>query len=197
MQENGKEFEDFITSSIGAHYLKNFEEEKIREKEKIDKKIDEMFNTGKGIILFGDVGVGKTMDLVYISKRIIERQVRPESRLIDTLSDEETIVYGELPIPVSYYFMPSLFDKLHFGERIKIKKFVLLDDWGREYAETFALSRFEILIEEIYANENSLVITTNLTKEQFINRDGWARATDRVREICSILEIPGKSMRHK
>jgi DNA replication protein DnaC len=197
MQVNGKEFEEFIASSMGIHYLKNFEDGKIREKEKLDKKIDEMFNTGKGIILFGDVGVGKTMDLVYISKRIIEKQNRPQTRCIDPLNDEEIIIYEELPIPVSYHFMPSLFDKLHFGEKVNLKKFVLLDDWGREYAETFALSRFEILVEEIYANENSLVITTNLTKEQFINRDGWARATDRVREICSILEIPGKSMRHK
>ena len=93
--------------------------------------------------------------------------------------------------------MPTLFNKLHFGEKIDFEKFVLLDDWGREYAEPFALSRFEILIEEIYASENSLVITTNLTKEQFINRDGWARVTDRAREICSVLEIPGESMRHK
>ena len=197
MQANGEEFKEFITSSIGAHYLKNFDEEKIRERKELDKKVNEMFDTGKGIILFGDVGVGKTMDLVYISKRIIEKQNRPQTKFRDYMNNEEIIIYDALPIPVSYYFMPTLFNKLHFGEKIDFEKFVLLDDWGREYAEAFALSRFEILIEEIYARENSLVITTNLTKEQFINREGFARVTDRAREICSVLEIPGESMRHK
>jgi len=197
MQANGEEFKEFITSSIGAHYLKNFDEEKIRERKELDKKVNEMFDTGKGIILFGDVGVGKTMDLVYISKRIIEKQNRPQTKFRDYMNNEEIIIYDALPIPVSYYFMPTLFNKLHFAESVNFKKFVLLDDWGREYAEPFALSRFEILVEEIYASENSLIITTNLTKEQFINRDGWARVTDRAREICSVLEIPGESMRHK
>jgi DNA replication protein DnaC len=198
MLANGEEFKEFITSSIGIHYLKNFRDEKIREHEELDKRIDEMFNTGKGIILFGDVGVGKTMDLVYISRRIIERQYGPLTGYRDPLNGEiYEVAYEGFSIPVSYFFMPSLFNKLHFGESVNFKKFVLLDDWGREYAEPFALSRFEILVEEIYASENSLVITTNLTKEQFINRDGWARVTDRAREICSVLEIPGESMRHK
>lgn len=197
MLANGEEFKEFITSSIGIHYLKNFRDEKIREKEELDKRIDEMFNTGKGIILFGDVGVGKTMDLVYISRRIIERQRQSIARYIDPLSDKIFEAYEELPIPVSYFFMPSLFNKLHFAESVNFKKFILLDDWGREYAEPFALSRFEILVEEIYSGESSLTITTNLTKEQFINREGWARVTDRVREMCSILEIPGQSQRHK
>jgi DNA replication protein DnaC len=197
MQANGEEFKEFVTSSIGAHYLKNFDVLLIREKEELDKRIDEMFETNKGIILFGDVGVGKTMDLVYIAKRIIEKQNRPQTKFRDYMDNEDIIIYDALPIPVSYYFMPTLFNSLHFGEEVKLKKFVLLDDWGREYAEPFALSRFEILIEEIYARESSLVITTNLTKEQFINREGWARVTDRAREICSVLEIPGESMRHK
>ncbi|PIV55477.1 MAG: hypothetical protein COS15_03495 [Caldiserica bacterium CG02_land_8_20_14_3_00_36_38] len=193
---NGEEFKKFVISSIGIHYFKNFREEKIRKKKQLDERIDEMFNTGKGIILFGDAGVGKSMDIVYISKRIIERQSKPITRYIDPLSDKTFEAYEELPIPVSYFFMPSLFNKLHTAELVNFEKFVLLDDWGREYAEPFALSRFEILVEEIYANENLLVITTNLSKEQFINREGWGRITDRVREICAILEIPGKSMRH-
>jgi len=198
MQVNCEEFKRLVISSIGARYLKNFDEEKIREHEELDKRIDEMFETNKGIILFGDVGVGKTMDLVYISLRIFENLIGAEIKVKDLLTNNKgDIFYEGLHIPVSYYFMPTLFNKLHFGEKIDFEKFVLLDDWGREYAEPFALSRFEILIEEIYARESSLVITTNLTKEQFINREGFARVTDRAREICSVLEIPGISMRHK
>jgi DNA replication protein DnaC len=171
-----REVNTAIVENIGIHYLRNFDEKKIRLKNELDERIDEMLKAKKGLILFGDVGVGKTMDLVYIFRRICEHNQK---------------------IPISYYFMPELFKRLHQGEEIKLKEFVMLDDWGREYAEPFALSQFESLIEKIYSKEKVLIITTNLTKEQFINRDGWRRVVDRVREMCSILEIPGDSMRHK
>jgi DNA replication protein DnaC len=159
--------------------LKNFDEKKIRDKGKLDKKIDEMFETGRGLIILGDIGVGKTMDLVYIFKRICNEQKDYED------------------IPVSYYFMPTLFKKLHQGEDVSLDKFVMLDDWGREYAEPFALSQFEALIEKLYSREAMLIITTNLTKDQFTSREGWGRITDRVREMCAIFEISGNSMRHR
>jgi len=195
MLENGEEFKAFVEEFIGAHYLRQFKEELIREKEALDDGIDEMIELGKGMILFGNVGVGKTMDLVYIAERIIGIQQKRKVRLIDQYV--ESVVYENAPVPISYYFMPELFNKLHFGEDIKPERFILFDDWSREYAEPFALSRFEILIEELYAKESSLVITTNLSKNEFIERSGWARVTDRVREMCSTVEIPGQSMRHK
>jgi DNA replication protein DnaC len=171
-----REVNTAVSEHIGIHYLRNFDVKKIREKNELDGRIDEILKAKKGLILFGDVGVGKTMDLVYIFRRICEHTQK---------------------IPISYYFMPELFKRLHQGEEIKLKEFVMLDDWGREYAEPFALSQFESLIEKIYSKEKVSIITTNLTKEQFINRDGWRRIVDRVREMCSILEIPGDSMRHK
>ena len=179
-----RKIEQFIKETIGIHYLKNFDEKKIRDKDKLDKKINDMFETGKGIILFGDVGVGKTMDLLYITRRIYREQKDYEER-------------DNPEIPVAYYFMPALFNLLHQGGKPAIKKYVILDDWGREYVIDFSLSQFESFIEEIYSREIRLVITTNLTKEQFINREGWLRITDRVREMCATLEIPGRSMRHK
>ena len=179
-----RRLEQFLENSIGIHYLKNFDEKRMRDKDKLDKKINDMFETGKGIILFGDVGVGKTMDLLYITKRIYTEQKDYDER------------YNP-EIPVAYYFMPALFNLLHQGGKPAIKKYVILDDWGREYVIDFSLSQFESFIEEIYSREIHLVITTNLTKEQFINREGWLRITDRVREMCSMLEIPGRSMRHR
>ena len=179
-----RKIEQFIKETIGIHYLKNFDEKKIRDKDKLDKKIEEMFETGKGMILFGDVGVGKTTDLVYIIKRIYREQ--------EDYNDRD-----DPDIPIAFYFMRNLFNILHQGGKATIRKYVILDDWGREYATDFSFSQFEGFIEEIYSREIRLVITTNLTKEQLINREGWLRITDRVREMCSMLEIPGRSMRHR
>jgi len=179
-----RKIEQFIKETIGIHYLKNFDEKRIRDRDKLDKKIEEMFETGRGIILFGDVGVGKTTDLVYIIKRIYREQGDYNDR-------------DDPDIPIAFYFMRNLFNILHQGGKATIRKYVILDDWGREYATDFSFSQFEGFIEEIYGKEIRLVITTNLTKEQFLNRDGWLRITDRVREMCAVLEIPGKSMRHR
>ena len=179
-----RKIEQFIKETIGIHYLKNFDEKKIRDKDKLDKKIEEMFETGKGMILFGDVGVGKTTDLVYIIKRIYREQ--------EDYNDRD-----DPDIPIAFYFMRNLFNILHQGGKATIRKYVILDDWGREYATDFSFSQFEGFMEEIYGKEIRLVITTNLTKEQLINREGWLRITDRVREMCSMLEIPGRSMRHR
>jgi len=79
---------------------------------------------------------------------------------------------------------------LHNDERVLHPEYILIDDLGREYAEPFALSRFEIFIENIYKNKNSIIVlTTNLTEAQFKNREGWARINDRLLELCGWIEI--------
>ena len=98
-----RRLEQFLENSIGIHYLRNFDEKRMRDKDKLDKKINDMFETGKGIILFGDVGVGKTMDLLYITRRIYTEQKDYDDR------------YNP-EIPVAYYFMPALFNLLHQGK---------------------------------------------------------------------------------
>ncbi|MGC8758219.1 MAG: hypothetical protein ACP5QX_07265 [Caldisericaceae bacterium] len=189
---NGRELSAFVRNNIGIHYAQ-YTEKMIRNKDSLDMAINEMLSTGRGIILLGDVGVGKTTDLVYIIERIAE--VQKKVRIIEDYT--ESVIYSSVQIPVSYYFMPDLFNSLHNAERVQLERYVMFDDWGREYAEPFALSRFEMLIEQLYAGERSIVITSNLTKEEFVNRPGWARITDRVREMCSVLEIQGQSMRHR
>jgi DNA replication protein DnaC len=179
-----RKINEFIENNIGRHYLKKFTEEKIRQKKQLDEMISEMLAKGMGIVISGSVGVGKTMDLIYIIRRIVKAQEKYREEIIPT-------------IPVAYYFMPDLFQKLHYGGRVKLSKFVILDDWGREYAEPFALSQFEELTERIYSKEYTLIATTNLSKGQFLGREGWLRITDRVRETCAFIEIKGGSQRRR
>lgn len=179
-----KKISEFISKKVGRRYAKEFSEGKIRQKKQLDALISEMLSSGAGIVISGGVGVGKTMDLVYIIRRIVKAQEGYEDAVFPR-------------IPVAYYFMPSLFKKLHFGEKTPLYRFVVLDDWGREYAEPFALSQFEEFIERVYSREYTLIATTNLTKEQFLTREGWLRITDRVREMCAFLEVKGESQRHR
>ncbi len=179
-------FRNFAERNIGFRYVEKFSEDKVKNKKAVDTIISNLVGKKKGAVIMADVGVGKTMALLYIAKRVTEEE---GERCIQKH-------YLELErVPVSYFFMPRLFALLHSGGMPRLEKYVLLDDWGREYAEPFVLSQFEALIEKIYASKRGLVITTNLLKEEFYNRPGWERIIDRVREMCSVLVLSGKSRR--
>jgi len=178
-----------VIEQIGMSYFRRFDEHKIKQKTELDRMIRNLIAPGTGIILTGKVGSGKTMDMVYIFQKVL----RYEKGSRDLLYHAENFIEQK----AKYYFMPALFNRLHFGNKIPLAKYVFLDDWGREYAEPFALQRFEILIEQAYKNELKLIISTNLTQEEFINRPSWLRINDRVRERCGIFKIQGTSRRHK
>lgn len=183
-----------LKTIFGTRYVSKYKDEEVIEKSEIDKHLDTLFKDGVGFILSGGVGVGKTMALIYIYKKIIEELSKK------ALIEEDPYLYQiERYIKfIQFFFAPDLFARLHQGENIRLTPFIIIDDLGREYAEPFSLSQFESFIESVYRRVGvSLIITTNLNMEQFKNRDGWLRIVDRLMEICGWLEIKGKSRRHK
>jgi DNA replication protein DnaC len=183
-----------LNDIFGSRYMSKFDDHKVSEKHKVDKKLSEMFFNNSGFIISGGVGVGKTMSLIYIYRQIIDHLSR-ESR--DT-QDVFLCDFSRYSKRIQVYFAPQLFSIFHNAEKANIPDFIIIDDIGREYAEPFALSQFEVFIEDIYKKKDtSLIITTNLSLSQFRDREGWARINDRLMEICSWLEIKGESRRHK
>ena len=204
-----KAFEEVITllvaKNIGKKYAYDFREKKIRKKDILDMLINKMFEKNKGIIIFGDVGVGKTMDTVYIYKRILYRYVwnqvvaLDDRGLLPTDSNEflKDFVEWKARKLVSYYFSSKLFSSLHSMQSREIPdtQFVILDDFGREYIDPFSQAKFEELAENWYKNERTLIVTTNLSLTELKNRAGFIRVVDRFKEMCSIISIKGKSRR--
>ena len=186
---------------VGPHYVRVLREEKIRSKKELDRNIEQMLKNKKGLILSGEVGVGKTTDLVYIIQRIGEVTMADYARwAVNTMQDDIiaiNLIVSEMKHRIKYYFAPELFNLLHQAQEIEIPQFFIIDDIGRQYTEPFALSRFEALIEKMYRDEKTLIMTTNLTREAFLQLDGWGRITDRTREMCNFMKIDGNSMRHK
>lgn len=73
---------------------------------------------------------------------------------------------------------------------------LILDDLGAEHAEARMAWRADIdeLVDTLYRNHDTAVITTNLPAAEFKARYG-ERVTDRIRECGTWIPVTGKSMR--
>jgi len=181
-----------LEQKFGTGYIRRFDETKVIVRNTIDKLLPSFFKQEKGIILSGPVGVGKTMALIYIYKRTMQFQLEQ----IIKRGDIFTFSPQELVEAMTFYYAPDLFNTLHNGYAVRLRNFVFLDDFGTEYVEPFALSQFDRLIEKFYARgKYSIVITTNMMRDEFANREGFARIADRLLQVCTFIQISGRSKR--
>jgi len=173
-------------SGIGKHYWR-VDKSKFQADARcaITTYLDELFDnadSGRGLIISGPPGVGKTSILSYIYQHCVWSNLLVHSRY-----------------SIRYEFMPKLFNALTRADvdmsQYERPDILLLDDFGREYQNDFAMSRFEALVEHRYANGKTVIVTTNLSRERLAHTDKWERIVDRWRETCDLLQIGGESMR--
>ena len=142
--------------------------------------IDWMTDTkGKGLLLTGDCGRGKT-----------------------------TIAYGVIPLIFQYFKSVTLYPVQAQDIHRKIEKLIpeedmfsrygyVIDDVGTESIATDFGNRYEPvmrLINEAEAKLMLLVITTNLSPEELLRRYD-VRTMDRIARLCKTIKFKGKSLR--
>lgn len=153
---------------------------------------------GKGLLLSGGVGVGKTSILSWIAQEAYKigkwSGYRDERGFVPL---NYNIKYSVLFCSVSRLFNLIFERRFDLVSEYQNADLLLFDDFGREYSSDFPISKFEDFIEDRYSNLKSTCITTNLTKEQLINHDKYARVIDRWRDkkLYQFIEIAGKSQR--
>lgn len=185
---------------FGAGYVNRYKEAEVSlsAKKQIDTAFKDLIKQEKGLILSGGVGVGKTMALIYAYKKIASfLHNDPESPIVKY--NPQLIDCGLEFSRIKFLYAPELFNLFYEREQVNIelRPYILLDDLGCEYAASFTLTMFEILIEDIYrSGKYGLIITTNMSDKDFRGRDGWLRIADRLTEMCSWVEIGGKSRRN-
>ncbi len=148
---------------------------------------------GKGMLILGPVGTGKTSAMVVILKNILgkfshEWSSEPGFRIrrpdFDILFTNSNKIYN------------SIFRKDYdFIARCREAKVLMIDDFGREYYHDFPFSEFEDIVEYRYAHMLSTFVTSNLTPDALTNDDNYQRVVDRWRECNEIIQITGPSMR--
>lgn len=138
---------------------------------------------GKGLLLHGGVGTGKTFAAACIANALIDTGrtclMTNFARVLNTLwSIEEKQAYID-----SF----NQFDLL------------VLDDLGAERRSEYAQEQVFNVIDGRYRSGLPLIITTNLGIDKIKKPDtiGNARIYDRVLEMCHPIELSGQSRRRK
>ena len=145
--------------------------EQIRMARRFAADIEGQLERGRGMWIMGDIGTGKTMLAMLISKAALDagRTVAIYSlpRLLNLIRDSIEDADG----------------MLGFLDRLAGVDLLHLDDVGAENRTDWALEQLYSIVNTRYEEQRSIVITTNLQPDELAEQIG-ARTVSRLIEMC-------------
>lgn len=154
---------------------------------------DKYYANGQGLILYGNVGVGKTYAAAIIVNEILKKKNFKNDQLYKCyITKLETIKRDILGKKYS--------DNEVFAALIN-KDLLVIDDFGTQNDTNFALELMQNVIDIRYNNCKPTIITTNI---DFNNMQGYIdpkqrlayeRIRSRLCEMCKIIECEGRDRR--
>lgn len=138
---------------------------------------------GKGLLLFGSVGTGKTFLAACVANALIDKGV---PCLVTNFARIANTVQGLFEGRQEYYDSLNKFPLL------------VLDDLRAERKTEYMQEIVYNVIDARYRAKLPLIITTNLTREQLMNPDDVTdqRIYSRLFEMCTPIEVAGADRRH-
>lgn len=136
-----------------------------------------------GLLLWGDVGTGKTFFAGCIANALLEQGIpvlmTNFSRILNTL----TSMYAN--------------DRNQFIDSFNQYSLLIIDDLGIERNSEFALEQVFHVVDSRYRSKKPLIVTTNLTLDELKNPQDLAhsRIYDRILERCVPLKISNHNIR--
>lgn len=144
---------------------------------------DDMKARFSGLLLWGDVGTGKSFFAGCIANALLEKDVpvlmTNFPRILNTLS--------------GMHFE----DRNQFIDSLNRYSLLIIDDLGIERNSEFALEQVFNVIDSRYRSKKPLIVTTNLTLEELNNPADMAhsRIYDRILERCAPIRINNRNIR--
>lgn len=139
---------------------------------------------GKGLLLFGTVGTGKTFLAACVANALIDKGI---PCLVTNFARIANEVQGMFEGKQEYY------DNLN--------KFPLLviDDLSAERKTEYMQEIVFNVIDARYRANLPLIVTTNLTREELLHPSGltYQRIFSRLFEMCTPIEVSGADRRQK
>lgn len=146
------------------------------------KHFDEFRAKGKGLLLFGNVGTGKTFYAACIANALIDRGI---PCLVTNFKRIENTVQGLFEGRQEYYDSMNRFPLL------------LIDDLAVERKTEYMQEIVFNVIDSRYRAGLPLIVTTNLTRQELTHTADitYQRIFSRLFEMCTPIEIDGKDRR--
>ena len=143
---------------------------------------DEFRAQGKGLLLFGSVGTGKTFLAACAANALIDKGV---PALVTNFSRIANTLQGMFEGRQEYLDSLNKFPLL------------VLDDLSTERQTDYMLEMVYNVIDARYRAKLPLIVTTNLTREELQNADDirYQRIFSRLFEMCTPIEIAGADRR--
>lgn len=182
---------------VGARYWDACRE-RLREPQVICAYLDELeerVKDGRGLLLLGPIGVGKTAALALIAR---DAQGKTPgawyvtvTRLIGHLL-RQTELRREMVYRRAEYNLPKGREEVVDP---KLWPLLLLDEFGAAYESDYAMAALEDYLGWRYDHKLATCVASNLTPEQIRRNPHYARLVDRWRETCDVVVIGGPSQR--
>ena len=134
----------------------------------------------KGLILFGDVGTGKTHASNCIANYL--------------MTNSKTVLVINLGLYINKLQREWAEAENDVLQKVKTCDLFIIDDLGTEKISEFVISKTFMLIDTRYRADKPMIITTNLTVDQIAKKFN-KRISDRILEMCYPVQVNGKSKR--
>ena len=143
----------------------------------------ELKKQGKGLLLYGQCGTGKTYSACEVANALIDKGY---SVLVTNFAR----VLNELQ---------ATFEKQEYIDSINRNDLLVLDDLGIERDTSFAREQVYNIIDARYRAGLPMIITTNLTMDKIKATQDIdnMRIYDRILERCFPIEVAGDNRRRK
>lgn len=139
---------------------------------------------GKGLVLYGSVGTGKTFMAACVANKLIDKGYWAYVTDIATLTDQMQESFGA---------------RLKVMERLSKYDLLVIDDLGTERDSAYMQEIVFNVIDSRYQAKLPLIVTTNLTADSFKKPKnlGYERIFDRLFERSIFIELSGQSRRRQ
>lgn len=143
------------------------------------RDLEANLQAGRGLILTGDTGVGKTFAMAYLARQMLTENIGVwkvhMSDLVMALNDSQTR-------------KPAV-------ERCLKVQVLMLDDWGASGMPPWVLDIMDGIVESRNGRLAPMVISTNMSPEDLKKKHEYKRIVDRWGESTGLIQMGNKGQR--